>query len=143
MKFIEKIIYSLLFFSALHSFGQTIKEHQWKERVLLILTNDEHNAEYKKQLDQFNEETLDFKERKLIIYRITPKFYRIGFAQVKKNASTQLYKNYKKTKESVEVILIGLDGGIKLRKTSLLTKTDLFGLIDGMPMRKNELKNNK
>ena len=40
-----------------------------------------------------------------------------------------------------EVVLIGLDGGIKLRQTKLVSLDKLFTLIDGMPMRRNELKN--
>ena len=42
-------------------------------------------------------------------------------------------------KEDFEVILIGLDGGIKLQRTELLTKEDLFKITDSMPMRRDEL----
>mgnify|MGYP000892552319 CR=1 FL=1 len=42
-------------------------------------------------------------------------------------------------KENFEVILIGLDGGIKLRQTEVLTKEDLFNIVYAMPMRRSEL----
>jgi len=141
MKFCKNISCYLLLCFSVYSYGQNIKQQQWKQRILLILTNDEHSVEYKRQLNEFNDTTLDFKERKLMVFRVTPNSYRIGFDETKKKASTELFKKYKKNKESVEVILIGLDGGVKLRKTSLLRKTALFALIDGMPMRKSELKN--
>lgn len=36
--------------------------------------------------------------------------------------------------------LIGLDGGIKVRKKQLLTQKELFAIIDQMPMRILEIK---
>ena len=42
-------------------------------------------------------------------------------------------------KEDFEVILIGLDGGIKLQQTEVLKKEALFNIVDAMPMRRNEL----
>ena len=41
-------------------------------------------------------------------------------------------------------MLIGLDGGIKLEQIQILSAEKLFAIIDGMPMRKREIrKNNK
>jgi len=37
--------------------------------------------------------------------------------------------------------LIGLDGGVKYRSTSAVPLEELWTLIDGMPMRRAELKN--
>lgn len=38
------------------------------------------------------------------------------------------------------VMLIGKDGGIKLSQTSPVTNTELFELIDAMPMRRQEMR---
>ena len=38
------------------------------------------------------------------------------------------------------MILIGLDGGIKLEQTTILKKKELFRIIDSMPMRMEELR---
>lgn len=37
-------------------------------------------------------------------------------------------------------ILVGRDGGEKLRSTDVVSAEKLFGLIDAMPMRKSEVK---
>ena len=58
-------------------------------------------------------------------------------------SSKQWYIEFKKTKKPIEIILIGLDGGVKLHQTKLLNLEKLFTLIDGMPMRKAEIKKNK
>ena len=50
-------------------------------------------------------------------------------------------KKYKPKKEEFTFILIGLDGGIKLTKTEVLESSDLFSIIDAMPVRSSELRN--
>jgi hypothetical protein len=45
-------------------------------------------------------------------------------------------KKYRKKSESIKVILIGLDGNIKLKQISILTIANFFSVIDGIPMRK-------
>jgi hypothetical protein len=37
------------------------------------------------------------------------------------------------------VVLIGRDGGVKLRRDEPISAADLFALIDSMPMRKQEM----
>ena len=41
---------------------------------------------------------------------------------------------------SFAVILIGKDGGVKLRKTEPVKRQELYGLIDQMPMRIREAR---
>ncbi|SEJ85577.1 protein of unknown function [Dyadobacter sp. SG02] len=40
-------------------------------------------------------------------------------------------------------ILVGRDGGEKLRSSDVVSAEKLFGLIDAMPMRKNEVERNR
>ena len=39
------------------------------------------------------------------------------------------------------IILIGKDGGVKLRKKYIVEANEVFDLIDQMPMRRSEMKN--
>ena len=45
--------------------------------------------------------------------------------------------------EAFTFILVGRDGGEKLRSKELVKTDKLFGLIDSMPMRKREMKDQK
>lgn len=54
--------------------------------------------------------------------------------------SNELYSEYKTRNNSFEVLLIGLDGGVKLRQAEVLSNEKLFGRIDQMPMRRRELQ---
>jgi hypothetical protein len=42
-----------------------------------------------------------------------------------------------------QVLLIGKDGGVKLRSSGPVSMKDLFGLIDSMPMRQQEMDSKK
>ena len=39
-----------------------------------------------------------------------------------------------------QVLLIGKDGGVKLRSTEPVSTDELFALIDSMPMRRREME---
>lgn len=120
------------------SFGQELNEHQWKNRILLVISND--STKLNKQIDLLKEDIFGLKERKLIVYKIAPLMYQKGIKSNRWISSKQLYHQFKKTSKPIEIILIGLDGGVKLRQTKLLRLEKLFTLIDGMPMRKTEIR---
>ncbi|KOH44068.1 DUF4174 domain-containing protein [Sunxiuqinia dokdonensis] len=48
--------------------------------------------------------------------------------------------DYKKADSGFEVVLLGFDGGIKLRKNELLPLAELYATIDAMPMRLREME---
>jgi hypothetical protein len=121
------------------SFGQNLEKHQWKHRVLLILSND--STELNKQINLLKKDISELTERKLIVYKVNPLMYQKGIESTSWISSKTLYSEYKKKDTKLEIILIGLDGGVKLRQTELLSTDKLFTLIDGMPMRRQELKN--
>ena len=43
--------------------------------------------------------------------------------------------------DGFEVLLVGKDGGVKLRQETPLSVDDLFATIDAMPMRQREMAN--
>ncbi len=124
-----------------NSFGQDLSAHRWENRLLIILTTSKDNPIYKQQVMEFKGSPTKMKERKLLVYQGTPKAYWKGLDEPADwNEGDALFKKYKTTNSDLEVILIGLDGGIKLRETTLVTAEKLFTLIDSMPMRSSELR---
>ena len=41
------------------------------------------------------------------------------------------------------VVLVGKDGGVKLKRDEYVSLAAVFGLIDSMPMRQNEMRQRK
>jgi len=125
--------------------GQELDNHRWKNRILIVQTNNEKSESYMNQLKEFNNSIEGFKERKLVLYQfVNSKFKFTDFGQTNNDGSwDSLSKSFhvkSEEKEYFKIILIGLDGGIKLEQTKLLEKEDLFDLIDSMPMRRSELR---
>ena len=54
-----------------------------------------------------------------------------------------LWDRYNQRGDSFRLILIGLDGGVKLNQRTIINRKTLFSIIDSMPMRRSELRNNR
>lgn len=119
--------------------AQDLSKHNWQNRLIVILTNDEQNEIYKNQVAAFKHEKEGFDERKLVVYHATPNEYKTGFDNPNWKKSILLYERFKKSYSDFEVLLLGLDGGVKLRQNSLLTVQKLYSTIDVMPMRRQEI----
>jgi len=122
--------------------SQNLEKHQWMNRVILIISNDSTSEIYNSQIKEFSNNTKEFADRKLLVYHIFPNTYKIlnddNDSWIKGSA---LFKKYSTQNRDFKIILIGLDGNIKLEQYKLLTTEQLFTTIDAMPMRRAEIKN--
>ena len=117
-------------------------DYTWENRLLIILTDDINGLDYRNQLKELEKHNSGIMERKLLVFSASPKEYKKGISSDSEwEQSGKLYKKYKKFDSPLEVILIGLDGGVKARKREVFNTKSLFALIDGMPMRRSEMKN--
>jgi Domain of unknown function (DUF4174) len=103
------------------------------QRSLLLFGNKEEPL-MKQQWQLLNKDSTGLAEREVHIKMI--------------GLGNGLYKQYDiDVNTSFTVILIGKDGGEKYRSARPITSTQLFALIDAMPMRRSEMqkqkKNNK
>ena len=122
------------------SHNQNLQKHVWEDRILIIESENAQNELYQQQIRALKNDAKGLKERKLVIYSYFNDGYTRGFSQVIKSYQTT---KKRKDKNDFSITLIGLDGGIKLRQNSILTKEKLFAIIDGMPLRRRELKKNE
>jgi len=130
----------------MNTYGQDLEKHKWTNRVLIVKTVDAESNKYQEQIKEFTNSLEELIDRKLILYKIVNDgFILTNYKNSALNSSGKisgkLAENVLDAKENFEVILIGLDGGIKIQQTKFLTKEHLFNTIDAMPMRQNEMKN--
>ena len=102
--------------------------YRWKYRIILTHTKEENHPELISLFKEMEKEACKIRDRDLLHFHFSDLHIlrrSLGF-EFKPSAKFVL-------------ILIGKDGGIKLEseKTSLKT---LFGLIDSMPMRQEEIQ---
>lgn len=124
-------------FSALYA--QNLSQHLWKNRVILIVSED--NTAFERQILAFKANEKGMNERSLIVYHLKSYEYEQVMPKGNVQKSTNLFEKYKQANVSFEFILIGLDGGIKLRQRDFLSCEKLFAIIDSMPMRSADIKN--
>ena len=105
-----------------------MKDYRWKNRVLLIFgdpTTDKFQAQ--KTILAGNPEGLE--DRDMVI--------------LEPPQTNTLAERYKVDPKNFTVILVGKDGGEKLRQEEPVTLDQLFGLIDQMPMRRREMRDQR
>lgn len=124
--------------------AQDLETHRWENRVIIVKTTDPFSVKFQTQLKEFKGVAKEMMERKFVLYTIFLNDYvLINYENLTMNSNGIVSKKLAKilnNKESFEIILIGLDGAIKLRQTEILTKKQLFDKVDSMPMRSNEIR---
>jgi hypothetical protein len=124
------IIILIIFFISIEVMAKQIEDLNWKKRILIISYENKNNnlfikiekfiSDYKCELNDRNLEIIFFEKFKNINF-LTPKFIN----------------------EKYGIWLLGYDGEIKDYSLDEKILFRLLNLIDSMPMRKNEIKNDK
>lgn len=134
----------LLFYSILWSDlpqEDLLREYRWKNRLVLIFSVDSSHKQSIAQLDELNGVKDGLDERELLTFlvrkdRVTDQ----GNQSVSAINAVSLRNQFSIEQEEFAVLLIGKDGGVKLRSKEKVSAVDLFALIDGMPMRSSEIR---
>lgn len=120
--------------------SQTLSDFQWKNRLIILLSKNETSEKIKEQIIILHQNPEALRERKLRLIHAVPGKSRNLFPIITDWKYSNLYEDLSNNND-VEIVLIGLDGGEKLRQTESIKTKQLFDLIDSMPMRKAEIQN--
>ena len=116
------------------------ENYLWKNRLILLFASDKDNPMLQQQHTQLQADADGLTDRDLLIFRVLPGQV-IGQDTIWDAASAQkLRDKYDVKKSEFCVILIGKDGSEKLRKDELLARKELYAVIDAMPMRRREMR---
>lgn len=120
----------------------SLDNYQWKNRVILIVA-DGTNTLLRNQTELFLLDKKGLSERDLLIFAVGENH----ISEIIDGNEFPIPVTFKESlsinNNSFEVILIGKDGGIKLREKSPITRQRLYGTIDAMPMRQAEMRRQK
>jgi hypothetical protein len=107
-----------------------LARHRWRDRVLVVVAPDAEDARLAGQRRIVRDAGRGFGERDLAIVE------GVG-GTVRADA---LRRRFGLDRGSFAAILVGKDGGEKLRSSSALPAERLFETIDAMPMRRDEMR---
>lgn len=121
-----------------------LTELEWNNRVILLFAPSFPDGSVDNQLSSLKEDKAGLNERDLRVFVIDEEGVETMEGQRVINANVEaLRAQYNAGKAAFTFILIGKDGGVKLREKYLVDNQKLFSLIDSMPMRRREMKDQK
>jgi len=133
--YITKIVlFLILIVTAMTLHAQDLQKHQWQHRILIVHTTDADSEKFVDQLQAFNGQEKGLIERKLILYKIIGnQLELLDFKNSRPLDSGTISENfiykYLQNTNDFKIILLGLDGGIKLQQESILSIDTLFNTI--------------
>lgn len=136
-------INSLLMFQLAGANGpEPLKKHLWKDRVILLFSESGTHPDLQSQLSLLTKETAEVTDRDLVVYQVLPNTVLGPDGQpLPKADQSWFYTTYvKEALDGFTFLLIGKDGTVKLKTDEPVPMRQLFGLIDGMPMRQAEMR---
>ena len=115
-----------------------LEDFQWKNRIVLVFENgiDSKGGVSDSLLSQMQ-------ERKLAYFFIDEGYQSNVEVNFSKAYLEELKKRFKTEGNKDSWLLIGLDGGVKMKGQGNLDWDLIFRTIDSMPMRQSELRSKK
>jgi len=121
-----------------------LKEYQWKNRLILLFAGSMKSPDYKEQLQLLKGQLDGLQERDLLVFSFFANDSGDANGNTLLKQDVEEIRNKYKVKSNDQfLILIGKDGGEKLRAPLPTEINRVYGLIDRMPMRRQEMRESK
>jgi hypothetical protein len=114
-------------FGSLQLDQETLDQYLWKNRPVLLFAPSERDEAYRLQMDTLAANKSGLAERHIVV-----------LSDVSAPGGSQLREALQI--DGFEIVLIGKDGGVKLRSKTPLDVEKLYAVIDAMPMRRREMR---
>jgi hypothetical protein len=121
---------------------KSLDDFQWKNRLLIIYSVNQKSTQLEGHLAKINQNKEGYKERDLKVIILIN--HKVEIWNSNENHNLQFNKIIKELNieetQPYQNLLIGKDGGVKLRSNSPISNEKLFRTIDAMPMRQREMR---
>ena len=120
-----------------------LSAYQWKNRLLILFASSEENQAYLALNEEITRQGKEVRDRDLLIFHLFEKGKsRLGTQPLTPGQVLSLKKHLSLPPGPFWIILIGKDGGEKLRQDRPVELKEIFQIIDAMPMRRQEMRKN-
>lgn len=118
-----------------------LNQYKWKNRVILIFVDSKESDQYQKQLKEFSGQDEGFQDRDLITLHLFADGSSFSDDQsIPVRDEKMLRAKFNIEPSNFTIILLGKDGTEKLRQEDVLSTDKLYNIIDAMPMRQREMR---
>jgi hypothetical protein len=117
-----------------------LDSYKWKHRLILVFTPSPEAHPYQELAREVGTQRDEILDRDIVLFRVFPDGVRLNHRVFDGSASAALRERFSIPRHAFEVILVGKDGGEKLRQRERADLQEIFSRIDAMPMRQMEMK---
>ena len=118
-----------------------LSQFEWQNRLLLLFAPHSENKLFKQLQSEIGTQKYGVKDRDLVIFEVLDTgTSRMNRTPIDRREADALRHNFAVPQNSFTLILVGKDGGVKLKRSDQTSLAEIFALIDSMPMRKKEMR---
>lgn len=140
MRFLGILVICIFLSASSRIYGQDLAGYQWKNRIILLKDTNLESDWLQAQLKRLQSNSKELLEREVLVFLLSD-----NFVHDDKSAKTSLQADAIISNYGISnfegLVLIGKDGGIKLKEEFIVNASRIIELIDSMPMRMAEMKN--
>lgn len=114
-----------------------LSDFNWKNRVVLVF-GDAGDQKVARQISLLERQKEELADRDMVVIQVSSQEARIVYGEVAVINAGSLKKAADVSGNGFHIVLVGKDGGVKLRSEHVVTDIEMFDLIDRMPMRRAE-----
>ena len=118
----------------------TMETYLWENRPLVVFAPDSDHPIVAAQRDQLDCQRAALRERDMVVIEVVGARTAVDGASSAALEADTLRQRYRVSRDEAAALLIGKDGGVKLRLPGAISANRLFETIDAMPMRRREMQ---
>jgi len=118
-----------------------LNQFQWKNRLILIFAPQKEDLLLNALQTELANQKVEVSERHIVVFKIFetgPSF--MESTQIDSRTAEAIRQQFDVAPGGFTCILVGKDGGVKLRRISPVKLNEIFTLIDSMPMRQQGMR---
>ncbi len=117
----------------------SLAEYRWQRRVLVVSAVSDDDEDLRAQLDELASTSDEFVDRDMLLVTLVDDAVSTADGREQSNADISVVREALGIRSgSFALRLIGKDGSVKLSSDSATSMTEIYALIDTMPMRQRE-----
>jgi hypothetical protein len=121
-----------------------LKEYEWRNRLLLLFTSSVDGPGYLELNKDPSRKEGEVMDLDLLVFHILESGgTTLGNLPLAEGSGDDLREKFSVRPGTFTVLLIGKDGGVKLRREGQLKLQEIFSNIDSMPMRQREIERSR
>lgn len=137
----KRLVLVLVLLNVTAGAAESLDDYRWKHRLLLVFGETSDSTDMLEFREMLRAARCELEVRDLLTgWLFADEPPRIGNDRIDDRQAQAIRGMARPAASGVTVVLVGKDGGVKSRYAGAPSLTDVFALIDGMPMRRAETR---